>query len=62
MSFINIFTYKTSTGKEPFSDWRDSLDQKARAIVRTRIDRIRLGNFGDSKILKSGEGRTGAAY
>ncbi|TET35293.1 type II toxin-antitoxin system RelE/ParE family toxin [Candidatus Dependentiae bacterium] len=56
MSFIKIFIYRTKNGRVPFSKWKDSLDEKTRAIVRTRLDRVRLGNFGDSKRIKDGNG------
>ena len=56
MSFIKILIYCTKNGRAPFSKWKDSLDEKTRAIVRTRIDRVRLGNFGDSKRIKNGNG------
>lgn len=47
--------YQTDKGKTPFEDWLHSLkDQKARAIVRARIARVRLGNFGDSKPVGEG--------
>ena len=56
MSFINILIYRTKNGSAPFLKWQNTLDEKVRAIVRTRIDRIRLGNFGDSKRIKDGNG------
>ena len=56
MDILKIIIYTTCTGKRPFSDWRDKLDVKARAIVRTRIDRVRVGNFGDCKPIKNGDG------
>jgi len=56
MSFIKILIYQTKNGRAPFSKWKDSLDEKTRAIVRTRIDRVRLGNFGDCKRIKDGNG------
>ena len=56
MSLIKILVYTTSSGKVPFLAWRDDLDVKTRAIVKTRLDRIRLGNFGDSKPIKNGGG------
>jgi len=38
----------------PFSDWLASLkDARAVGIVRARLNRIRLGNFGDSKSVGS---------
>jgi putative addiction module killer protein len=56
MKLIKIIIYATATGKEPFSDWQDELDKKMRAIVRNRLDRIVLGNFGDAKMIKGGGG------
>lgn len=56
MSLVKIILYSTATGKEPFSDWEGGLDKRIRAIVINRLDRIRLGNFGDAKIIKGGNG------
>ena len=56
MGTIKILIYATSTGNEPYSTWEDDLDTKARAVVKNRLDRIRLSNFGDAKIIKGGEG------
>ena len=53
---MKIVIYSTSNGKSPFYDWQNKLNENTRAIIRTRLDRIRLGNFGDSKIIKGGEG------
>ena len=39
----------------PFSDWLTSLkDARAVGSVRARLNRIRLGNFGDCKSVGSG--------
>lgn len=56
MSILKIITYTTSTGKEPFTAWLSDLDTKERAIILARITRVRLGNFGDCKPIKDGEG------
>ncbi len=56
MSLIKTIVYKTSTGKEPFTQWLLDLDQKTRAIVVTRIKRVNLGNFGGCKMLKQASG------
>lgn len=56
MNQIQIILYSTKTGKEPFSEWEEDLDKKTRAVIITRLERIKLGNFGDAKIIKSGEG------
>ncbi len=50
-----ILTYVKANGKAPFNDWLEALkDRKARAIIRTRINRVRLGNLGDCKSVGKG--------
>lgn len=50
-----IREYLAPAGKCPFRNWLISLkDVKARARIRARINRIRLGNFGDCKSVGSG--------
>ena len=50
-----ILTYVKEDGSAPFNDWLEALrDRKARAIIRTRINRIRLGNLGDCKSVGEG--------
>ena len=45
----------TKEGKSPFSDWLESRgDIRARAAIRARLNRIRLGNFGDCKPVGEG--------
>lgn len=40
--------YVTEAGWAPFSEWLASLDDaRARAKIRVRLDRVRLGNVGD---------------
>jgi putative addiction module killer protein len=56
MSPIKIIIYSTSTGKEPYSEWEERLDKMTMAIVKNRLDRVRLGNFGDATLMKGGEG------
>jgi len=47
--------YLTFDGKCPFGDWLESLkDVKARAIIRVRLNRLRIGNFGDCKFIGEG--------
>jgi putative addiction module killer protein len=46
-----LFTLQ-KTGKEPYSEWEDRLDNKIRAIVKNRLDRISFGNFGKIKAIK----------
>ncbi len=47
MSLLKLITYTISTGKQPFTSWLNDLDVKEQA---------KLGNFGDCKLIKDGEG------
>ena len=47
--------YVTSEGKVPFREWLHALrDRRARAKIRVRLNRVRLGNFGDAKPVGQG--------
>ena len=47
--------YVTGNGKVPYSLWLHSLkDIRTRAVIRVRLNRIRLGNFGDCKSVGEG--------
>jgi len=51
----NIRDYVTPNGHKPFEEWLDSLkDKKTQAIVLNRLNRVRLGNFGDCRSLGEG--------
>ena len=50
-----VEVYQTEEGRSPFSEWIHNLrDRTARARVRTRLARLRLGNFGDTNSLGGG--------
>lgn len=51
-----IKIYATEEGKEePFRDWLDSLkDVDTQALIFQRLQRIKLGNFGDCKPISEG--------
>lgn len=52
---IEILEYLTVGGQNPFRDWLEDLkDRQARARIRVRLNRIRLGNFGDCKSVGHG--------
>ena len=52
---IELLEYVTEEGTIPFRKWLDDLkDISARARVRVRLNRIRLGNFGDCKSVGEG--------
>jgi putative addiction module killer protein len=50
-----IVIYEQKRGKSAFLDWLLHLkDVKARAVIRARINRLELGNFGDCKSVGAG--------
>lgn len=54
-SLIEILEYLTENGRNPFRKWLEALrDRQARAKIRVRLNRIRLGNFGDCKSVGRG--------
>jgi putative addiction module killer protein len=47
--------YQLPNGKEPFIDWLESIkDRKTRNRIITRLDRLEIGNSGDSRHLDEG--------
>ena len=45
---LDLQEYLTKAGHSPFHDWLNGLrDLRARARIKTRLDRARLGNLGD---------------
>ena len=47
--------YIAANGKRPFAEWLCSLpDRNAAARVQIRLERLRLGNFGDARPLGKG--------
>ena len=45
-----VKNYTTPDGQKPFQEWvRGLSDTKVRGRVRSRIDRLKDGNFGDCK-------------
>ena len=51
---IKVLEYVTSDGKAPLSEWLKKLNKKDRGRVRVRLNRIRLGNFGDCEPVGEG--------
>ena len=50
-----VENYVRPDGRCPFEDWMTSLrDQRARARIRTRIDRVQLGNLGNCEPVGGG--------
>lgn len=47
---FEVEIYETSRGKRPFDTWfEDIREYNSRAKILTRIDRLKVGNFGDCK-------------
>ena len=47
--------YQTSDGRQPFSEWLAALeDLEGRARIRTSLDIVQLGSFGDSRPVGEG--------
>lgn len=52
---IEIEIYETAKGKRPFESWfEEILEIHTRARILTRLDRLKLGNFGDCKSIGEG--------
>ena len=52
---IEIEIYETDKEKRPFELWLRSIKEiHTRAKIRLRLDRLRIGNFGDCKTISSG--------
>lgn len=49
-----IKIYSEKNNNEPFTNWLEKLPKADRARIKTRLDRIKSGNFGDSKNLGDG--------
>lgn len=52
---ICLEEYITANGKVPFAEWLHGLkDRVARAKIRVRLDRVKLGNIGPHKMVGKG--------
>jgi len=52
---IQIKVLETDQGKIPFKVWYDSLkDKVTRVKIRRRLDKLKLGGFGDTQSLGEG--------
>jgi putative addiction module killer protein len=53
MEEVEIDVYETAAGKRPFEIWFKGLKEvHTKARISIRLDRLRLGNFGDCKTLQ----------
>lgn len=52
---VTVLLYSMANNKSPFEEWVKRLkDRKARAKINVRINRVRLGNFGDRRSVGDG--------
>ena len=50
-----LLNYIASNGKEPFEEWLTNIKDKViRARIRTRLDKLSLGHYGDVKAIEGG--------
>jgi putative addiction module killer protein len=50
-----IRRYITAEGRTPFTEWLDALrDRNVRVRIKSRLDRVQQGNFGDIKSVGEG--------
>ena len=51
----NVIVFRTATGKEPFTEWLNSLrDPTTRRRILKRLLRLEQGNYGDFKPVGEG--------
>ena len=53
---IEVGFLQIDNRKCPYVDWEKKLDVAVRGTIRVRINRLRLGNFGDCKAIKGVSG------
>ncbi len=51
---IEVLYFENDNGKSPYLEWENKLDTAARAAARIRLNRVRLGNFGDCEPVGDG--------
>ena len=52
---IEVFRYVTDSGREPVTEWLQSLqDKRAQAKIRVRLKRLEAGMFGDCEPVGEG--------
>lgn len=52
---MKVCYYITQDKRKPFTEWLDGLrDVRGRGIIRARINRLKLGNFGDCRSVGDG--------
>lgn len=58
-----LVVFERANGLCPFQEWLEKLaDSKARAVIRARLERVRLGNFGNCRSVGDGVEELKIAY
>ena len=52
--FLELRRYRTPDGKVPVSEWLSDLDNKTAARILAYVDRMKSGNFGNSRSVGRG--------
>lgn len=52
--FYELRRYQDSNGRVPYSDWLRDLDDRTAARVGAYVDRMKTGNFGNSRSVGQG--------
>ena len=50
-----IIYYKTIDGRCPYNEWLDSLDDRTKAVIDNRMERLIDGLYGDYKKLSNSQ-------
>lgn len=59
----DIQEYEDDNGRAPYTDWLDNLrDRRAQVKIIRQVDRMELGNFGDTKPVGEGVSETRIHY
>src|ERR1019366_8273050 len=52
---MEVIEYQTSAERKPYVEWiRDLKDRQGVAVIRNRIKRLRMGQFGDRRSVGGG--------
>jgi putative addiction module killer protein len=52
---VEIWHYLTTSRKDPCQEWLEAIkNMKSRVVILRRVDRLKMGNFGDHKFCEEG--------
>jgi len=55
MNAVTVLYYQTASSLKPYREWLDALDDlKGKSIIRSRINRLRRGLFGNMRSVGGG--------